>query len=38
MRMLNEWLQVASIHFLGVLHLDEIQNFFRIQSLNRPGF
>jgi hypothetical protein len=32
-RMLNEWLQVASIHFLGILHLDEVQNFFRIQSL-----
>jgi hypothetical protein len=32
-RMLNEWLQVASIHFLGLLHLDEVQNFFRIQSL-----
>lgn len=32
-RMLDEWRQVAVSHFLGVLHLDEVQNFFRLQSL-----
>lgn len=32
-RMLEEWRQVASSHFLGILHLDEIQNLFRIESL-----
>jgi hypothetical protein len=33
--MLNEWRQVASSHFLGLLHLDEIQNFFKIPTLER---
>ncbi len=31
--MLTEWRHVASSHFLGVLHLDEIQNLFKISSL-----
>lgn len=34
-QMLDEWRQVASSHFLGILHLDEVQNFFKIQSLER---
>lgn len=34
-RMLAEWRQVACGHFLGVLHLDEVQNFFRIDALAR---
>lgn len=35
MRMLEEWRQVASAHFLGVLHLDEVQNFFKLATLKR---
>ncbi|MBC7751547.1 MAG: AAA family ATPase [Candidatus Saccharibacteria bacterium] len=35
MQMLDEWRQVASSHFLGLLHLDEIQNFFKLSSLER---
>jgi len=35
MRALDEWRQVAVSHFLGVLHLDEIQNLFKITSLRR---
>jgi hypothetical protein len=35
MRALDEWLQVAMIHFLGILHLDEVQNFFRISTLEQ---
>jgi hypothetical protein len=31
--MLDEWRQVASSHFLGILHLDEVQNFFKILTL-----
>lgn len=34
-RMLDEWRQVAVSHFLGVLHLDEVQNFFQISTLER---
>ncbi|ADL56907.1 AAA family ATPase [Gallionella capsiferriformans] len=34
-KMLDEWQQVASSHFLGLLHLDEVQNFFRLQSLEK---
>lgn len=34
-RMMNEWRQVAGAHFLGCLHLDEVQNFFKIPSLER---
>lgn len=34
-KMLDEWRQVASSHFLGLLHLDEVQNFFRLQSLEK---
>jgi hypothetical protein len=33
MRALEEWRQVAKSQFLGVLHLDEVQNLFRIASL-----
>lgn len=32
-RSTNEWLAVALGHFLGVLHFDEIQNFFKISAL-----
>lgn len=35
MKMLDEWQQVASSHFLGILHLDEIQNFFKLTSLEK---
>ena len=35
MQMLEEWRQVASSHFLGLLHLDEIQNFFKLSTLER---
>jgi hypothetical protein len=35
MRALDEWRQVAVSHFLGVLHLDEIQNLFKIASLRK---
>jgi hypothetical protein len=34
-KMMDEWRQVAVAHFLGGLHLDEVQNFFRIPSLER---
>lgn len=34
-RMLEEWRQVAGSHFLGVLHLDEIQNFFHLPTLEK---
>ncbi len=33
MRMFEEWRQVALSHSLGILHLDEIQNFFRLPTL-----
>lgn len=41
-RMLEEWKQVASAHFLGILHLDEVQNFFHLPTLEarrkrKPG-
>jgi hypothetical protein len=32
-KMLDEWRQVAIGHFLGLLHLDEVQNFFKLPSL-----
>lgn len=32
-KMLDEWRQVAMTHFLGILHLDEVQNFFKLPSL-----
>lgn len=32
-QMLDEWRQVASSHFLGLLHLDEVQNFFKLPTL-----
>lgn len=34
-RMLEEWRQVACSHFLGVLHLDEIQNLFKLMTLEQ---
>jgi hypothetical protein len=30
---LAEWLQFAHAHFLGVLHLDEVQNLFKLPTL-----
>ena len=33
MKMLEEWRQVAISHFLGILHLDEVQNFFKLSTL-----
>lgn len=35
MRALDEWRQVAVSHYLGVLHLDEIQNLFKLSSLRQ---
>lgn len=35
MRALEEWRQVAMAHFLGVLHLDEIQNLFQLSTLKQ---
>lgn len=35
MKMFDEWKQVASSHFLGLLHLDEVQNFFKLTSLEK---
>jgi hypothetical protein len=35
MKMLDTWLQVASAHFLGLLHLDEIQNLFKLATLKQ---
>lgn len=35
MRALDEWRQVAVSHFLGVLHLDEVENLFKLSSLAR---
>lgn len=32
-KMLDEWRQVALAYFLGILHLDEVQNFFKLPSL-----
>jgi hypothetical protein len=29
---LNEWTQVATTHFLGILHIDEVQNFFKLRT------
>ncbi len=37
MKMLDEWQQVASAHLLGILHLDEIQNFFKLAALKKRG-
>ena len=34
-QMLDEWRQVAMTHFLGVLHLDEVQNFFKLPRLEK---
>lgn len=33
MKALDEWRQVAASGFLGILHLDEVQNLFHIRSL-----
>ena len=35
MRALDEWRQVAVGHFLGILHLDEVQNLFKLGSLKQ---
>lgn len=32
-QMLDEWLLVAATHSLGILHLDEVQNFFKIPTV-----
>jgi hypothetical protein len=32
---LEEWRQVAASHFLGILHLDEVQNFFKLSSIKQ---
>lgn len=34
-RLLAEWQQVALSQFLGVLHLDEVQNFFKLPTLEK---
>ena len=34
-RALEEWRQVAVTHFLGALHLDEIQNLFKLSTLRQ---
>lgn len=34
-KMLEEWRQVASAHFLGILHIDEVQNFFKLATLKK---
>lgn len=34
-QMLDEFIQVAASHWLGILHFDEIQNFFKISTLER---
>lgn len=33
--MFQEWTQVAKSHFLGILHIDEVQNFFDIAALKK---
>lgn len=33
--LLGEWLQTAKSHFLGIVHLDEVQNLFRLPSLSQ---
>lgn len=34
-KLFDEWRQVAESHFLGFLHLDEVQNFFKIPTLKQ---
>ncbi|MFG6487962.1 AAA family ATPase [Roseateles sp. BYS78W] len=34
-QMLDEWRHVALSHFLGILHLDEVQNFFKLAALKK---
>lgn len=34
-QMLDEWRQVAVSHHLGILHLDEVQNFFKLAALKK---
>lgn len=34
-QMLDEWRQVAISHFLGGLHLDEVQNLFKLATLRQ---
>ncbi len=33
--MMLEWQQMARAHFLGILHVDEIQNLFKLQTLKK---
>lgn len=35
MKMLDSWRQVATAHFLGILHLDEVQNLFKLATLKK---
>lgn len=35
MKALDEWRQVAVTHFVGILHLDEVQNLFKLGSLKQ---
>jgi hypothetical protein len=35
MKMLDTWRQVATAHFLGILHLDEVQNLFKLAALKK---
>jgi len=35
MQALEEWHDWAVSHFLGILHLDEVQNFFKLQTLKQ---
>jgi hypothetical protein len=34
-RLLEEWRKVAESHSLGILHIDEIQNLFKLQTLEK---
>lgn len=34
-KMLATWLQVAKQHYLGILHIDEIQNLFKLPTLQQ---
>lgn len=34
-KMFSEWQQVAQSHLLGLLHLDEVQNFFKLPTLKK---
>lgn len=34
-KLFDEWKQVAKSHFLGILHLDEVQNLFKLSTLEK---